>query len=384
HTGQKVYFEFLEPLPKQTFNMEQTDEIQDQISQELLHTPFACSSISALSGGTANFVYRGILSSTASSIIIKHTKDYLASNPNFKLAATRSHFEEAVLQALDSASPYSQDHITVKPPRLFHFDRETHTQVLEDLPNSLNLKNYLLSEVSHGTSRASAQSLGRAIGGWLRSFHEWTIQPEQEELTSVLNKSDVMKDLKFYINYVMLVDTIKDFPVLLEDSRGVFEEVRDLAAAELKRQDYDDSYGIIHGDFWTGNVLIPNVPLTGQPETTLFVVDWEMSHIGIRALDLGQMIAELYEMKLFKDVEAGVWVIEGLLEGYGSLSDEIAFRTAMHVGTHLICFGTRVSGWGSQQKIEEVVKVGRDLIVHGWKKERTWFEGDTLRCLFRT
>jgi hypothetical protein len=132
----------------------------------------------------------------------------------------------------------------------------------------------------------------------------------------------------------------------------------------------------------TISILIPNVHLREQSETTLFVVDWEMSHIGSRALDLGQMIAELYETKLFKNVEAGVWVIQGLLEGYGGLSDEIAFRTAIHVGVHLVCWGSRVSGWGSPQQIEDVVKVGRDLIVHGWRKDRTWFEGDTLSCLF--
>lgn len=71
-------------------NVEEKDEIRDQIAQELSKTPFACSSLSRLSGGNANFVYRGNPSSSPDSIVIKHSKDYVASNPNFKLDAKRS------------------------------------------------------------------------------------------------------------------------------------------------------------------------------------------------------------------------------------------------------------------------------------------------------
>ncbi|KAJ5545400.1 hypothetical protein N7461_007704 [Penicillium sp. DV-2018c] len=337
------------------------DETREQIAKSLSDTPYACSSFSALSGGVSNFVYRGVLSGTASTIVVKHTKSYLASNVNFKLDAARCEFEAATLQALRSLSFYSQDNFTVKPPLLLHFDRKTNTQVLEDLPSSIDLKHYLLSEISNGVSESTAKSLGRALGGWLRSLHSWADKAEQAEFKAMLGTHQVMKDLKFYVNYTMLMDTIENFPGLLEETRGVFDEVRNYAAAESKREDHDDGYGIIHGDFWTGNVLIPNVHLTGQSETTLFIVDWEMSHIGSRALDLGQMIAELYETKLFKDVDAGLWVIRGLLEGYGSLSNEIAFRTAIHVGVHLVCWGSRVPGWGSPQQIEDVVTLRVDL-----------------------
>lgn len=64
------------------------------------------------------------------------------------------------------------------------------------------------------------------------------------------------------------------------------------------------------------------------------------------------------------------------------LSEEMAFRTAIHVGVHLVIWGSTVPGWGSEQQIKEVVKVGRDLIVHGWNKNRAWFEGGALECLF--
>ena len=70
-------------------NTGELDGTRDKITQQLSPTPFACSSLTRLSGGTANFVYRGILSSTGQSVVIKHTKDHSASNPDFKIDVTR-------------------------------------------------------------------------------------------------------------------------------------------------------------------------------------------------------------------------------------------------------------------------------------------------------
>jgi 5-methylthioribose kinase len=163
------------------------------------------------------------------------------------------HFEKAILQALDGGLlSCSQENITIKTPRVFHFDRETNIQIMEDLPNSLDLKHFLLSELAQDLSEPSARSLGCSLGSWLRSFHEWGTKKEQRETRKLLNQNGTMKDLKFYINYSMLLDTIANFPGILEESRGVFGEVHKFAAAELKKEDNDDEYGLIHGDFWTG------------------------------------------------------------------------------------------------------------------------------------
>jgi hypothetical protein len=140
----------------------------------------------------------------------------------------------------------------VKTPRVFHFNAETNTQILEDLPNSVDLKHFLLSELAQGVSESSARALGSSLGSWLRSFHEWGAMQQQSETRGLLNENKTMKDLKFYVNYSMLMDTIANFPSILEESRGVFEEVRTFAAAELTKDAHDDEYGLIHGDFWTG------------------------------------------------------------------------------------------------------------------------------------
>lgn len=135
---------------------------------------------------------------------------------------------------------------------------------------------------------------------------------------------------------------------------------------------------------YDGSVLLPDMLLTdAEMRITLFVIDWELSHVSSLAFDLGQMFAELFELKHFKDIDAGVWLIEAFMQGYGEIDDDFAFRTAIHVGVHLICWGSRVQGWGTKEQVEKVVEVGRDFVVKGWEKDRAFFEVTALKCLFQ-
>lgn len=68
-------------------------QITTTITQNLSTTPFACSSLTRLSGGTANFVYRGELQlpleDGTKTVIIKHAEEFLALMTDFKLTADR-------------------------------------------------------------------------------------------------------------------------------------------------------------------------------------------------------------------------------------------------------------------------------------------------------
>jgi hypothetical protein len=70
-----------------------TDEISQRVQESLKDSPYVCTSLVKLSGGTANFVYRGTLATPledgASTIVIKHTEAYLASGGDFKLPIDR-------------------------------------------------------------------------------------------------------------------------------------------------------------------------------------------------------------------------------------------------------------------------------------------------------
>ena len=75
--------------------------------------------------------------------------------------------------------------------------------------------------------------------------------------------------------------------------------------------------------------------------------------------------------------------MEGLVEGYGKSSEDFAFRNAIQTGTHLRCVTTDGPKWGTPSQLEEVVGVGRDVIVHAWKRDRAWFEKGDLAYLFK-
>ncbi len=128
--------------------------------------------------------------------------------------------------------------------------------------------------------------------------------------------------------------------------------------------------------------MLPNAPVGQGSEVPIFVIDWEMCQLGAPALDMGQMIAEMYELALFKDIQAGVWLVQGLTAGYGEVGDSFAFRTAIHVGTHLVTFGSSVREWGTPEQVQEVVRTGKDITVNAWQRNRDWFSGHPLECLF--
>lgn len=67
--------------------------ITANIKEELNGTPYACDLIQSLTGGTANFIYRGQLSKPLEDgtreVVIKHGEGFIASLPSFQLTTSR-------------------------------------------------------------------------------------------------------------------------------------------------------------------------------------------------------------------------------------------------------------------------------------------------------
>ncbi|KAK4242468.1 kinase-like domain-containing protein [Achaetomium macrosporum] len=363
----------------------QSAKVVEEVLQDLNGTEYVCSSLEPLSGGTANFIFKGTLTTPLpdgiKEVAVKHGEAFIASMPDFQLSTARCRAEVECLKAFGGLSSTGQSsgtyQFTVRAPRVHYFSARTNTQVQEYLPNALSLKDYALKHFSASrdpSRKLLCLELGRSLGGWLRDFHDRA----SSLLPEVVKVNKPMQQLKHYVNYGTLVETVASFPSILGDAKETFEKIKQVTAQELQSPDLK----VIHGDFWTGNALLSDKPLIEGEKTTVFIVDWEMCQLGVQPLDLGQMIAELYELWLFKGMDEGKWLIEGFVAGYGYVDDEFAFRTALHVGTHLVAWGSRVSGSGSETQVQQVVGVGKEVILHAWHKDRAWFEAGNLGYLF--
>jgi len=139
------------------------------------------------------------------------------------------------------------------------------------------------------------------------------------------------------------------------------------------------------------SVLVPNAKWQesrspGHAPNRLFVIDWELAQFGHRAIDIGGMLADLYERDHFKGSDAVLPAMKGFADGYGRISDEMAFRTAIHAGVHLICWHIRRNPnlplSAPTEKVLSALTIGRDLVLKGWDKDRWWLENSVLAPLF--
>ncbi|RWA07377.1 hypothetical protein EKO27_g7716 [Xylaria grammica] len=382
---------------------EEKNALVNKVSRALSETPYACSSLVHLTNGTTNFVFRGELIQPihkqgsenivpATTVIVKHSLEHAALNKNLPIDASRALYEESMLDALND---FPSGVVGVKAPRLYLFIHDTNIQVLEDFPTAVDLKSLFVSPTRNSILTAPvAATVGYSIGAWLRSFHDWSMS-SNAKLRDVGN-NEPMRKLKYAITYDSHLSVLENnFPALLEGHRSALEQVKDAATKEFAKRskdgDEDKNWGLIHGDFWTGNVLLPGdmSPTNMQhPGAKLSIVDWEFTQFGHRAYDIGQMISDMYERWHFSEADGAIPAIEGFINGYGVLEDDdLAFRIAIHAGVQLIGWYTRRAPNSplrfSLEKVTDAMRIGRDWIEKGWQKDRNYFESTPMASLFK-
>lgn len=304
-------------------------------------------------------------------------------------------------------------------PRLHLLDEAGKTQVLGDFIDTTGLKSMLLSDEASNLLPSSLEAIGFALGAWIRAFHMWAAAPDQAALRAQMWQSDPMRKTKYLFTYHGFLKVLEMHPEVLEGHREILEEIRDTVSKEYERPstEDDEDLGLIHGDFWSGkyvlslklpcnscqscwilwsngariSILLPATPWRERPlsdvPNKLFIIDWEFAQFGHRSNDIGQLIGDLYERKLYGNVETVASVMEGVIRGYGELSEQMAFRVAIYVGVHLIGWYNRRPQKGPKvvpsHVILEGLTIGRDFIIKGWEKDRKYFENSALASLFR-
>jgi len=73
---------------------------------------------------------------------------------------------------LNASGAFSYTFTKVKVPHFYLFNKETNTQILEDVRNVFDMKTILISPTANNLlSYSLAGSIGRNLGSWFRSYH---------------------------------------------------------------------------------------------------------------------------------------------------------------------------------------------------------------------
>ncbi|KAH7147841.1 kinase-like domain-containing protein [Fusarium sp. MPI-SDFR-AT-0072] len=376
-------------------------EEQDLLRQ-LKDTPFACSSLARLSGGSANYVYRGILidviptrdeSWNVEGVIVKYSLGHIPGNAGFKLDLSRCSVENIVLEYLNQSSLVT---MKVKIPVTYFLDLNAHRgiAVQQDFRHSTDIASIIRStELSSLWMRSKALSTSQEVGHWLHCFHEWASEPQQADFRGKIGCNEPMQRLKHKVTYGAFIEILNNFPDILQRNIRVLEKVKERAELEL----LDLTSGkdrphrrMIHGDCWMGNVLLSKyapAPIGRDTATDIVFIDWEMCQFGHRAYDLGHMIGDLYEAYHFHSSDIALTMIRGFMDGYGKIDDDMAFRTAIHAGVQFLGWYNRRAPSdtvkGTEEQISSAAKISTNFIVKGWERERQWFQGTPLAPLFK-
>lgn len=84
--------------------------------------------VTPLSGGNANFVYRLEFDPDIPRII-KHAEPYIASSPQYPLAVDRMNFEHRALNQIPNCVPANKD---ILLPQVYSYDAQSHVLIMED------------------------------------------------------------------------------------------------------------------------------------------------------------------------------------------------------------------------------------------------------------
>ncbi|KAF6815315.1 phosphotransferase enzyme family protein [Colletotrichum sojae] len=378
-------------------------DVANSIRTSLAGTPYAVSSLEPLAGGLSNFTYRAALTrgleDGSTDVLVKHGEAYMAKFPENPITTDRCDVEAACLKELAAVEVCSGESstakFTVRAPKCYHYDFSTKTQVQEYLPRVVTLKTHCMKTLQTPAGENGQRDyclLGKSLAEYIQRAHvlmaramrvqagEGSDENDATALRRVITHNSEMQKLVHAINYDWLIDRVKQFPEILSDAKDVFVQVKEQALGEI--QGGSGNLSVINGDFGPHNVLISDTPAEAGSETRLFVVDWENAQFGVEGMDHGYMLGELYSIWL-KGADVGLWMFQGYAEGLGPMSEDKAWRIALQTGIYIVSLSTAIPGWSSSAQVEDVARKGRDIIVMAWNKERAWFDGSELACLFR-
>jgi hypothetical protein len=161
-----------------------------------------------------------------------------------------------MLNTLAAFLPPPTADAVIKTPRLYHFNRQTNTQVIQDFPGTEDLKSiFFLPDAADFLPGPSPVTIGHRLGSWLKAFHVWAREQHQGKQHKAIGVNNPMRDLKRMITYDSVLGVLENYPELLAGHKEALETIRDAMGKEFEKlpgEEDGEDWGVIHGDFWSG------------------------------------------------------------------------------------------------------------------------------------
>ncbi|KAJ4355584.1 uncharacterized protein N0V89_003604 [Didymosphaeria variabile] len=359
-------------------------------------TRYGCTSLTQLTGGTTSFVFLGTLhqplpathhggnQEQEDSVIIKHAAPFASCHTGFLVDAGRVKYEALMLEALHRFAPSNQA-VAVKTPKLYHYDERERVLGIQYIPDTRSLH-----ECLDRLSKEQAERMGHALGTWLSAFHAWMDTPEQSGLKAQLKQNKKEVELKWKLTWgqgTEVLDRLGD--VVDEEDRRMWDAACLTAWEDLGKE---EKKGLVHGDFWAGNILVANTLAAegSTGELHLHIIDFEFSHFASRATDLGQFLGDLCERYYIHASPpfSILRVIVGFLTGHGPISEELKWRTAVYVGVHMVNWwsrgppGRKDADESKRERGLGLVRTGVEFVKGGQEQDRRVFLDTPIAPLF--
>src|SRR5690242_5724035 len=201
--------------------------------------------VEALSGGTANYVYRVIGQGVDAgrSWVLKHAAPQLASNSAFSLPQVRMDFEARMLAS--KIKDENECHCTPRDTS----NVSTHAQIASFLFYEEDMKLLCIQDAGAqnlkdayaSLSNDQVQEIGTEIGRWLARLH---VETPHSSVTEPLDSNNAIGVKIARYTYTNLAETFQ--------TAGHNAELGRLVNDYFGEQIEADKESVCHGDFWPG------------------------------------------------------------------------------------------------------------------------------------
>lgn len=248
-------------------NMNYTTETILNVVTRLLPNYEITGSLSPLSGGYLNFVWK--LQAKPQNLVIKQAPPYIASQPDIPMDPERILFEGRALSLFMPGGPLHKLWSNrVHTPKLLAMDEKDHLLIMEDLGTLPDLSGWLYKNDPKDT--------GTRLGSFIGRLHGQTFG--NADLKKRFNNKTIQQT-RFAIQYDAIEDMLKragiaDYKILGEKTRT------------MGKKFLEPGLCLTMGDLWPCSILVENGKIR--------LIDWEFCHFGYPAQDVGHLLAHLW------------------------------------------------------------------------------------------